>query len=93
MTNADTLFFAKKDLNISNINPFTKKEFLQSKKDGVSVYFATEEGKEWNADYMIDKTQFTLDKKMGWHVSENIFDEKNWIPIFEYESEISRGEK
>ena len=98
MTNADTLFLAKKNLPISDINPFTGKKLVQEKENGINVfqcYEVNEQLKEWQVQYMIDKTQFTLDKKSGWHVSDSIFDEKNWIPILEYNSEYEnhRGEK
>ena len=98
MTNADTLFLAKKNLPISDINPFTGKKLVQEKENGINVfqcYEVNEQLKEWQVQYMIDKTQFTLDKKSGWHVSDSIFDEKKWIPILEYNSEYenNRGEK
>lgn len=86
MTNADTLFLAKKDLPISNKNPFTGNDFVQQKQDGINVfkcYEPNKEDKEWQVQYMKDKTQFTLDKKQGFHVSKNIFDEKNWVLLAE----------
>lgn len=86
MTNADTLFLAKKDLPVSNKNPFTGNDFVQQKQDGINVfkcYEPNKEDKEWQVQYMKDKTQFTLDKKQGFHVSKNIFDEKNWVLLAE----------
>ncbi|MCR4736072.1 MAG: membrane protein insertase YidC [Treponema sp.] len=76
MTNADTLFFAKKDLPISNKNPFTKKE-LKQKKDEVYVWQSYNE--EGNVMKLKGKTQFTL--KQGWKVKDNIFNPDNWEPI------------
>ena len=83
MTNADTLFLAKKNLNISNINPFTKKEFKQE-KENVHVYPQGFDN-EHNGELIRDKTQFVLNKEEGWNVTKNIFDEKNWTPISEWE--------
>lgn len=81
MTNADTLFLAKKDLPISNINPFTGKEFIQDKENGVNIYHCI----DWNGEHYRNNKQFELDKKQAFHVSENIFEEKNWIPLTEWE--------
>lgn len=83
MTNADTIFFAKKDLNTSNINPFTKIEFKQE-KENIHVYPQGFDH-ENNGEAIRDKTQFILNKNEGWNVSKNIFDEKNWIPLTEWE--------
>lgn len=41
MTNADAFVLAKKDLPLSNINPFTGKEFVNEKKDGITIYKVT----------------------------------------------------
>ena len=62
MTNADTLFLAKKNLPISDINPFTGKKLVQEKENGINVfqcYEVNEQLKEWQVQYMIDKTKFT----------------------------------
>lgn len=85
MTNADTLFFAKKGLPVSNINPFTNKSFEVQKENGINVYPC--EGTEWNPEQMVDKTQFTLDKTKAFHVSNDIFQEKNWIPLLQWEAQ------
>ena len=85
MTNADTLFFAKKGLPVSNINPFTNKPFEVQKENGINVYPC--EGTEWNPEQMVDKTQFTLDKTKAFHVSNDIFQEKNWIPLLQWEAQ------
>lgn len=84
MTNADTLFLAKKDLNLSDENPFTHKKFTQEKGDGITIY-PVGGNEEWNAEKMIGKTQFTLDKTKAFHVYDNIFDEANWIPLLDWE--------
>ena len=74
MMNADTLFLAKSGLNLSNTNPFTKKEFVQKKDGNVHVYYSLTHG---TTSIYNDKT-FNLDARKGWAVKENIFDEMNW---------------
>lgn len=83
MTNADTIFLATENLNISRINPFTHNDLKQEKKNGINVYFVA--GTEWNPEQMVDKTQFTLDKSTAFHVSSDIFEKNNWIPLTEWE--------
>lgn len=85
MTNADTLFLAKKDLNLSDKNPFTHKRLIQEKQNGITVYPINLKPKEWNVENMLNKTQFTLDKTKAYHVKDNIYDKKNWIPLLEWE--------
>lgn len=79
MTNADTLFIAKSGLNVYNKNPFTGKEFVQNKSDGINVYPCS--GFEAQVPIMKDKKKFTLDSKLGFHVSDNIFKGNNWVRI------------
>ena len=81
MMNADTLFLAKKDLPIANKNPFTGKILEQRKENGVNVYHCT----DWNAYHFQDEKQFVLDKKQAWHVQDNLYEPKNWIPLTEWE--------
>lgn len=76
MTNADTLFLAKRNLDISEINPYTGNQLIQKKTDGVNVYLPTSQ--EWNDNQLIDKKVFTLDSEIGWHVKDSIYDSKNW---------------
>lgn len=76
MTNADTLFLAKKDLNLSNVNPFTQKEFT-TEKDPVYVWGAN--NGESSVANIRNKTQFTL--TTGYKVKDNLFDPKNWEEI------------
>ena len=83
MTNADTIFFAKSDFNISETNPFTGKKFMQIKENGINVYPCS--GFEAQVPIMKDKKKFTLDSKLGFHISKNIFEQENWIPIKEWE--------
>ena len=81
MTNADTIFLAKEGLGLSNINPFTKKVLVQNKENGINVYHC----KDWNAEHFKEATEFELEKDRAWHVSNNIYEEKNWIPLLEWE--------
>ncbi len=76
MTNADTIFFAKKDLPVSNTNPFTGKEFIQDKENGCNVFVPA----NFNTAYIIKKTQFPYSKE-NYHVKDNIFDPANWSKL------------
>ena len=81
MTNADTLFLAKEGFNnISNINPFTKKELTQEKD-----YFICSEvpSGQWNGTYMKNEKTFKYSTVKCWKVKDNIFDPENWEP-YEY---------
>ncbi len=80
MTNADTLFFAKEGLNVSNINPFTKNKFVQEKSNGINVYTCV----DWNPAHFRDAKQFELDENQAFHVSSNIYKKENWIPLTEW---------
>lgn len=91
MTNADTLFLAKKDLDVSDVNPFTGRNFVQDKENGVPVYSSYK--KEGHANSLVTKTRFTLKDSLGWFVKDNIFDSKNWIPLEEYKSSTDGGKK
>lgn len=83
MTNADTLYFAKQDLPVADENPFTHKTLIPKKDNGVTVYPLS--NGEHHADHLIKKNQFTLDKNRAWHVSNNMLEEKNWIPLLQWE--------
>ena len=89
MTNADTLFFAKEGLNVSDENPFTHKKFVQDKSDGINIFRCV----DWNAENYRGKYQFNLDMSNAWHVSENIFDKSNWKSITEWENQKSSVRK
>ncbi|MEL3903900.1 MAG: YidC/Oxa1 family membrane protein insertase [Treponemataceae bacterium] len=82
MTNADTLFLATKDLPVSKLNPFTKKELKSDKANGCNCFFMY--NNEWNPETLENKTQFTVTPQGSWHVEENIFDEKNWTVLSEW---------
>ena len=30
-------------------------------------------------------TEFPIDKKQAWHVQDNLYEPKNWIPLTEWE--------
>ncbi len=81
MTNADTLFLAKKNLPISDINPFTKNKFTQDKNNGVNIFVCYDS----NAENFRNKNTINLNKQTAWHVSDNIFNLSNWIPFTEWE--------
>lgn len=86
MTNADTLFLAKEGLGLSDKNPFTNKELIQEKENGITLYPTLEA--DFALEALLNRTQFTLDKSQAYHVSENIFEEKNWIPLLEWEKNL-----
>lgn len=83
MTNADTLFIAKENLPVSDVNPYTNKKFEQDKSNGVNLSAIGK--RNFNPLVMIDKTQFILHD--GVHVGDNIFDKENWIPLDVWEAE------
>ncbi len=87
MMNADTLFLAKKDLPVSNINPFTKKEFVQQKDGGVNVYLCV----DWNAEHFREAKQFELNKNHAFHVSGDIYKKENWIPLNDWENQNAQN--
>lgn len=79
MTNADSFYFAIKDLNLSDTNPFTGKKFSVEKDNGMNLFFQLNE--EIDADVIRDKTHITIDEKTAWHfVPGDIDNPKNWIP-------------
>ena len=81
MTTADTVFLAKKDLNLSEKNPFTGKLFEQNKKGGIKSYGCMNQ----NANQYPNETTFELKNTNGWFVRDNIYDERNWVKISEWE--------
>ena len=82
MSNADTLFLATKDLPVSKLNPFTKKELKSDKANGCNCFFMY--NNELNPETLENKTQFTVTPQGSWHVEENIFDKKNWTVLSEW---------
>lgn len=82
MTNADTLFFAKENMPVSDKNPFTNRKFETQKENGVNVYPIS--NGEHHADHLSKKKLFTLNKSSAYHVSGDITNEENWIPLDSY---------
>ena len=80
MTNADTIFLAIRDLEVSQINPFTHNRFADFiQKDRVHIYSCAIEPffRENNQDHLKDKNTWRLDT-CSYVVHDNIFDESNW---------------
>lgn len=85
MTNADAFFLVKEGLDLSEINPFTKKKFVTNKENGINLFFQV--SGEIDADQMQDRTQITFDEKTAWHfVPGEINNPKNWIPYKKWKS-------
>ena len=83
-TNADVPYLATKDLAVSNVNPFTKKEFRKASDfSSFNVYRIV----EWRVSQYKGKTQFPIKGKNAYTVRDNIFDEKNWTKIDTSEAE------
>ena len=76
MTNADTLFFAKKDLPISDINPFTGKKLVQDKENGIVLHV----NHNWNAVKHKQWKQYAKPTE-SYLVKDNMLDPKNWTKI------------
>lgn len=84
MTNADTILLSTTGLEeIPQINPFTGNVLTSDKENGITVYPIHSD--EINALAMKKKTEFTLTKDIAYHVSDDIYDESNWIPLLEWE--------
>ena len=77
MTNADTLFEAKKDLPVSEYNPFTKQYLVPQKKNGVHIYY----GKNWNCTEQKTWKEFELDEANCWIIKDEISKPENWKPL------------
>lgn len=75
MTNADAPIFAIRDLDVSTLNPFTKKDLIQEvDKSLVHAYES-----EWMPNPK--KTTFDKNYSKSFTVHDNIFEESNWAPI------------
>lgn len=85
MTNADTAFLAKQNISeLSSKNPFTGKELVQEKENGVVLYPLS--NGEHHADQLLKKKQFTLDDDRAWLVENDIFNQDNWIPLKKWQA-------
>ncbi|MBQ5781286.1 MAG: hypothetical protein IIW10_05010, partial [Spirochaetaceae bacterium] len=79
MTNADTLRYVTKDLNLSETNPFTGKKLTKRRKSGDSVVeLESIYANTWDARLCRDKTTFE-NSGPSYIVKDNIFREENWI--------------
>lgn len=76
MTNADTLFLAKQDLKVSNVNPYTGKEFIQEKDAPIRVHEVIKS--ENDASLLKNKRIFTLRNNLTWIVSGEVLNGRNW---------------
>ena len=79
MTNADTIHLAKKDLNLSDVNPFTGNEFFVDKENGVDVFLSTWQTEEARQQKL--KT-FETESEIVWHISPgDISKEETWTRL------------
>ena len=84
MTNADSIFFAKKDLNLSDVNPYTNKKFVQRKDEGANVLFSSVVPTvKWISSHCI----YEYDEDKSFHITSNIFDPANWTLLKDYKKE------
>lgn len=82
MTHAETVNFARKDLNVSDINPWTGEQ-LKTVNDFTEfkIIDIKESSRKFNPQYWKDKMDFTDVDNVSYTVHDNIFDEKNWTKI------------
>jgi YidC/Oxa1 family membrane protein insertase len=73
MTNADTVFFALKDIIENPVNPFTAKPLQVYKDNGVNVVTIGA-----LSSYRHTKYKYNIGKNQWLHVHDNIFDLSNW---------------
>ena len=77
MTNADTVLLAKQNLAVSNINPFTHKELISEKDQGITFYDVE------SNDLDTQKTTFTIHNENGLYINGDIRKPENWIKVEE----------
>jgi hypothetical protein len=73
MTNADTIFFALKDIVENPVNPFTDQPLQTRKADGANI---TTIGAL--SSYRHTKYRYNIGRDQWLHVHSNIFDPANW---------------
>jgi YidC/Oxa1 family membrane protein insertase len=73
MTNADTVFFALKDIVENPVNPFTAKPLQAHKDNGVNVVTIGA-----LSSYRHTKYKYNIGKNQWLHVRDNIFHPSNW---------------
>lgn len=88
MTNADTVFFAKEGLDVSDKNPFTGKTFTQDKADGVNLWPVTA-WYEVNGPTLTTAYEFTsLKESEAWHVTPGaVNNPDNWTPYLKWKKQ------
>lgn len=82
MTHAETVNFARRGLNVPDINPWTG-EHLKTVNDFTefTIIDIKESSGKFNPQYWKDKVDFTDVDNVSYTVHDNIFDEKNWTKI------------
>lgn len=79
MTNADVPLIAIKDLEVSNVNPFTGNVLLPDKENGINAISAEYDGELMKKQ---KRTQFVKGCYANWHINPgDISKEENWIRI------------
>jgi hypothetical protein len=73
MTNADTVFFALKDIIEDPINPFTGKKLQSGKENGIDIVTIDALSSHRHTNY-----RYNIGKNNWLHVHTNIFDPANW---------------
>jgi YidC/Oxa1 family membrane protein insertase len=76
MTNADTVFFALKEIVDNPVNPFTYQPLRTYKTDGANIVTINA-----LSSYRHTKYKYNIGKHQWLHVRENIFDPANWEKI------------
>jgi YidC/Oxa1 family membrane protein insertase len=76
MTNADTIFFALKDIVENPVNPFTSQPLQPRKADGANIVTIGA-----LSSYNHTKYRYNIGKNNWLHVHDNIFDPANWEKV------------
>lgn len=78
MTNADTPALAIKNLDVSEVNPFTGENILEmTNKAEMNCYYGV-----WDPKKNLG-TRFTYNLEKSFSVHDSIFEESNWTPILD----------
>ncbi len=94
MTNADTVLLAIDNLDINKINPFTGKELVAQKDDGMNLLFRNHNILQINAPDVRDQNTITYNLNNSWHYNgKGINNPENWIPLNKYLSESKNNEQ
>lgn len=83
MTNADAAYMSLAGLGLSLTNPYTGKEISSGrdvKTGGINIFACLNS----NPDSRVNDTQYPIDINRGYHVSDDIYKESNWIPFAEW---------